>query len=396
MTTTSFRALLVAAAVALSLPLVASAATANQSASTLQVPAGKVIDGNYYAASPVIEIDGRIAGDLICAGQTVIIKGEVTGDVLCAAGSLVIAGPVGGSVRALARYINLENKIGRNLTVAAGSLTLVPEAGVGMDTAFAAGEVNHNGVIRGSVRGMATKVTLNGQVGADVNLLVGDGYCAGQSACQPLTVNNAAKIGGNLNYGSNYQAMVADPATIGGQVIHNGGWDSGSDWLERLWIWSRLLAIFGALIIGLGAMLLFKKQVVILADNMVDKPWLNIGWGFLVLLLLPLAAIFLAITIVGLPVALIITLCYTLAVMLAKPLAAITFGYVLAGRYRHKQGTKKKPAVTLGPIWTMVLGVVVTYAVLSIPVVGWLLSIIVVSWTIGAVWLSMAALGLKK
>jgi hypothetical protein len=62
---------------------------------SVSLPAGQVIDHDYFAAGPLVQISGTINGDLYAAGGQVLIDGRVDGD----AERLADRRPLGGVLR---------------------------------------------------------------------------------------------------------------------------------------------------------------------------------------------------------------------------------------------------------------------------------------------------------
>jgi hypothetical protein len=63
------------------------------------VSAGQVVDRDYFAAGPLVEMSGTINGDLYAAGGQVLVDGQVNGDVLVAGGRVLLSGAVVQSIR---------------------------------------------------------------------------------------------------------------------------------------------------------------------------------------------------------------------------------------------------------------------------------------------------------
>lgn len=399
MTKTSWKKLfIVVATVAIILPGGVFASNQVSSGnSNVVVNKDQTIDGNYYAVASNVEIKGHVKGDLICAGETVTVSGNIDGDIICAAQIIDVTGTVGGSVRLLARNATIASPVLRNITVVAGALYLSPKADVGMDTVFLADKFNTLGNINGNVFGAAEQVYLGGKIGESVNLKMNDS--TDDTTNTPLVILQTAKIDGDLTYEAVSDAKIEKRETIKGQIIKNvsqGSWQDGV-WgsVGSLWLWSKIAAVLSAMIIGLMFVIFFRKQTVIMSDKMVESPKRNILWGILILALTPLICLFLLVTLIGIPVAIILMMLWIITVMVAKPLAAIMVGHVIMGRYKHKQKTKKRPE-PVNPYTSMLLGVVVTYALLSIPFVGVILAYILASWTVGTITLMFKELRLKE
>lgn len=396
MTKTSLKFVLPVLFLALIVPFSAKA-FAVKTGAAVNIGANEVIDGNLYAAGSSLLIDGQVKGDVVCAGQSVIINGRVDGDVLCAAQSINVLGEVVGSVRVAGSDVSLNNKIGRNLMAFGASVSVGSNSDISFDALLAAGVANVNGKVGGSLHGSAGMVTLNGEVGKDVALNLDSGEH--QKLAEPmanLVVTDKAKIGGNLEYASVAVATIDQSAKIGGQINHQMPKMSGEKFknqmfggLAMVWLWYKIIALFGALLIGLLLVLFFKKQLLAFFDNMVVGPKMAIGWGALIVLLMPLVLIFLVMTMIGIPLATLLGLLWIVAIMLGKLLVSVFAGFVIMGRYRQKKIKEAAKTSTGLAVLSMVIGVTVSCALFVIPIFGWLLGLLATIWGVGALCLAV-------
>ena len=67
-----------------------------------------VIDRDYFAAGPLVEISGTVNGDLYAAGGQVFIDGRVNGDILVAGSRVMILGQVAQNVRMAGGQVDLQ------------------------------------------------------------------------------------------------------------------------------------------------------------------------------------------------------------------------------------------------------------------------------------------------
>src|SRR5262245_39250872 len=63
------------------------------------VPAGQVINRDYFAFGEIVEISGTVNGDVYAAGAHVAVDGTVNGDLLAAGGTVAISGTVARDAR---------------------------------------------------------------------------------------------------------------------------------------------------------------------------------------------------------------------------------------------------------------------------------------------------------
>ncbi len=284
------------------------------------VEEGTTVNGLDAVAGTVV-VRGTVDGDLSGVAGTVVIAetGVVTGDVSVSTGSLHIAGTVDGSVSS-----------------GAGSVVLTQTGSVGEDFSVGAGTLTIDGVI------------------------AGDATVGGDS----ITLGSTAEIGGELRYdgtltqqsGSVVAGPITEDDTIGGFGPAGGSTVSlpSIAWLDT---------VYGLLVnLLLGAVLLlvlpgFSNRV---ATRATDRTGWSALLGFLLLIGMPIGLVLLAITIVGLPLALFGIFVYAFLLWAGVVYGEYTAGRWLLGRWQDEPG--RWGALGLGLVLFAILG--------AIPVVG--------------------------
>ncbi len=118
---------------------------------TVLVQEGRVIEDDLYASGGTIFIEGEINGDLVALGQRVIVTGVVHGDVTTVSGTTSIFGQVDGSVRTLSLTYTQDSAVGDDV-LALGWRARVDES-VGGDAIFYTWSANVLADVGGSVFG---------------------------------------------------------------------------------------------------------------------------------------------------------------------------------------------------------------------------------------------------
>ena len=108
-----------------------------------------------------------------------------------------------------------------------------------------------------------------------------------------------------------------------------------------------------------------------LADNIRESPWKCLLYGFITLIMVPIAAIMIAFTLIGIPIALIILLLYVLAVYLSKVFAALYLGKLIIPKSK-------------GRIAPMALGVAAYLLLANLPFIGGLAKMLALLLGLGA------------
>ena len=137
------------------------------------VPAGETVQGDLVASGGTVRIEGRVDGDLVATGGQVIVAGTVTGDALVGAGSTTISGEVDGDLRAGTGQARIEGRVGEDVLLGVGQATVTRGAQIGGDLIFAAGRIQMDGAVIGSVLGSTGNYTEGGSVGGSERVNLG-------------------------------------------------------------------------------------------------------------------------------------------------------------------------------------------------------------------------------
>ncbi len=312
------------------------------------------VDGDVFAAGQNITINGRIDGDLLAAGRTVRINGDITGDIRCAGADIDLRGELGQSFSAFANEVRLleGSRVNKDLLIFVGSASL-------------------SGVVDRQVLGSGGTISLNGPIGNDVRLW----------EVEDLKVGPSGSIAGKLHYGSPNQASVSPEAKIAGETK----WEQIEHARRELprpvgvnWVFQLIWFIAGVLVWGVLA-LIFPRIWAGLNRNTLQTPWSALGWGFLFLLVTPLASLLLLITVVGIPLSLALMAAYAALLYAGKIIAGDAVGRYLARRFNWEG--------RIHPIFPLMIGFAGLILLGKIPVVGFLISIVAASMAFGAVFL---------
>jgi hypothetical protein len=360
------------------LPITALAYT-HQTGNIVTVPEGETIEGNYYAAGSIITIDGDINGDVFLAGQNITINGKVSGDVFAGGENITLNGDIGSSLRVAGANININGNVAHSVMGLGANVTLAKDANVGWDFLFAGAIGNLLGNIGLDLHGGGAYMNIAGEVGRDVKLRLGENDSGMTSSESGLTVADSAIINGNLYYTAANKGSISSQAEIKGEL---GFKETNYDKTKReTWkfAWGGLFSIFSLYVVGLVIVSLWRKQIAGINEKMINKTAASIGIGALIVVLTPLTVLLLMFTIIGIPLSLILIVVWLIAMYSSKIVAGILVGKNLLTRFSEK----KKDSM----IYAMIIGVLIVWAVCSLPLIGWILSLIVVWWSLGGMWL---------
>jgi cytoskeletal protein CcmA (bactofilin family) len=329
------------------------------------------VNGNLYAAGQTVTIDGTVSGDLMAVAQTINVNGRVDGDIIAAGQNITVNGEVGGNIRVAGNAINLNGPVSRNVNAFGASVVLGNNSKIGWDALLMAATTEVRGEITGNLSGAAGQILIVGKIGKDVNLNLDKG-----NSGQKIIIASGATIGGNLSYTAKNAAQIDPKATIGGSTEQKTPTAPEKNLLAG-WLWKKLLGIFSAIVVGLFLVFILTKVTPKILKGIEENPGKIMLRGFIIMFILPLVALLLIFTVIGLPLALIIGAWWLVATYVARIFTAILIGDLLF----RKLFKKNKVAL----IWQLVLGVAVLWLLIAIPFIGWIFSLV-------AIWLGLGGI----
>jgi cytoskeletal protein CcmA (bactofilin family) len=330
---------------------------------TVTIAKNQTRQGTLYVAGSAVTIEGTVNGDLFCAGSNITITGSVTGDVICAGQTVTVSGPVGGSVRVAGQTVTLTGAVARNATLFGQTVTVGDGARIAGDVGMFAQAATVTGEIARDLHGGIQSLTINGAIGAVA------------VTSQMITLGQQAKVNGDLAYSSERQLPI-DNAKVDGTVRFTPRADHQDDEATSAaaQIAGRLYWIVATLVTAAALLLLAPRLLRRTTDEMLAHPGSTLGWGAIIILSGPMLFIALAISVLGLPL-MFLAAGIWLAALLLSPL----FVGLAAGRLLLKRLDWQADSLW----WAAGIGIFITMAIMSVPVVGPFLTILGTLWAVG-------------
>lgn len=324
------------------------------------IPAGTVYNGDYFAVGDSVEISGTVNGDVYIFASQAIIDGVVNGDVLGCGGSFDISGNVRNNCRIGAGQILISGAVGNNVTAVAGNLQMLSSATIGGGLVATAGNVDLAATIAKSVTVVASNLRISSAIRGSVEAYVGQ-----------MHITSRAKIGGSIDYRSSDLAWVEQGASIQGKLTHHPSFVRElvhGTWIQGLLVGSKVVAVlmnfFYTLVVGIILIKVFPKNLDAALGVLKKTPWKALSYGLMLLVLLPLASLVLLMTILGVPFALTLIAANIIGLYTAKIYSILWTSNWLFGKMKFK--ANRYP--------TLLLGLIVYFALVQIPVFGTILA----------------------
>jgi len=350
-------------------PFLAIKASGTKTGDSVYIAKDEIVSGNLYVAGKTITVDGVVSGDLIAAAQTIIVNGQVDGDIIAVAQDININGNSGGNIRVAGSSVIINGEATRNINVFASNITITNQSRVGWDALLMGANIQMRGIIDGNLSGGSDQLLISGKIGGNVNVKLSDNYLS-----QGLIISPETIINGDLNYTSKNTANISDQANIAGKTeLRSPTIEKDSAFIAYLW--KTLFKIFASFLIGLVLIFLLTKltqKVLTFSQDSLSKIFI---FGLSATLIVPPISILLALTIIGLPLALILFAFWLIMIYLAPIFTAI-----LLGQFIIKKSVNKE---LKNNFWPLLIGIVILFLLFSIPFVGWILNLIAIFFGLG-------------
>ncbi|NLA99875.1 MAG: hypothetical protein GX837_02760 [Methanomicrobiales archaeon] len=275
------------------------------------IPDDVVASGGYLTVNAPVE-------SLTAAGGMVVVNAPVAGDVIAAGGTLILNGDVGGKVLAAGGNIELNGNV-TNALITGGTVRIGKDAVVQRDAVISAGEVTNEGSV-------LRNLTVSGD-----------------------TFNNPGTAG-NVTY-----ERPEEPGLLPDII-------------------SILFAI-GFLILGIFLIRSFPGMFSTVVGQIDKNPVILTVLGFAAIIASVIILAILAITVVGLPIALVAGLLFAAALMISSLFVAYVLGDLIASHVGW----------TPGRIWIFVMGFVILQILFSTPLFGMIVQVVAVSLGYGGI-----------
>ncbi len=278
-----------------------------------------VVD-DVFAAGGAITVNAPI-DSLIAAGGTVTLNAPVKGDVIVAGGRVIANNNIGGKLVAVGGTVDVNGDVGTNALITSGRVTLNPRSRIGRDAVISAGTVASSGHVTGNL-------SVRSQSFADTG-----------------------SVGGTRTFVKTEQQSLAKIFTALG-ILFSIGW----------------------LILGLVLIKIAPARYHVVVDEVAKTPVVKLVVGFTGLIVACIVLVILAMTIVGLPVALVSGLLIFIGIIFSVIFVSSSLGRWLLGML----------TVDIKDWQAFVAGFVVLSILFRIPFAGPVLLIVTTSLGFGA------------
>lgn len=346
------------------------------------------IEGNVYAAGGQIRILAPINGDLTAGGGEITVLDTIRRDVIVGGGQVRIEGVVGDDLRCGGGKVWLLGDVYGDVVVGSGELEIGRNAVIHGDLVVGGGEVRMYGRVMGAVIMAGGRIDFEGEAEKEAKVRGGEITIDGIFRGPVELAATELKLGQRAEFHETVRYWRPDGEMDFGSSLRNGARatydtslkqdvDYEKDWFSRGFSFFSIYRLLAGALLIVVLLLLFERFFQRSAEDLPGQ-WLNrFGMGMLYLIGLPVAVIFLLITVIGIPFGLFALLFYIFTLVFAPALTA-TVGANVLEQNRGLSWTK-------GQRILVALGILVLLRLLSwVPVLGWLAVLVLVSIAFGS------------
>ena len=336
--------------------------------SDVHVRAGETIEETLVCTGDNVTIDGVVDGDLFVAAHRVILRGTVTGSFYVFGRDVDISGDVDGTVLGAAEIARLTSRVGGNLTLAGERITLAEGSQSLRDVSLFGDQIRVEGSIDRDLAFAGDWIEVRGAIGRNLQVLGAD----------RVHLMDGARVGGDVSASLWGGEIEVDPGvSIGGEVTSEQTHPVRDHYLaayKHPELYALLLGIAAAALV-LGLLFHMLDPRLFESDPPDARGFMKaLGIGFVLLGATPAVLILCALTVVGIPIAMIGAFAMITAVHVAYVMVA-----ALVGRAVMPPSGPGLGAFAA----SLLVGVLIVTAVVALPFVGIAVRIVVVLFGLG-------------
>ena len=317
----------------------------------------KKSSGNLYVAGNSLSVNNKILGDVIFFGSNSIVNNTISQDFIDFSGTTLIDGTVLNNAYIVSGNIILNGKVREDLVSLGGNIDISKSSTVYGNLYALGGEVLIDGKIIHNAYINAGHFVLNGHIGGNLKL-----------SSNNVKINKGSSINGYFSYtGSDNKSSYVNKNSIKGHIYRNY---TNKDQKEIALTIARTVLIFLAMIIFVLLFIkILPKLSLSVVKNATDKTWTSFGYGFIEIIVTPVIAVILLLTIIGIPISIFLIGIYILLMFVSYMLNGLILGaFITKYLYKMDAGIRFRSAFA---------GIFISSLISIIPIIGGLYNIFI-------------------
>lgn len=323
---------------------------------------------NFYSdANENVSFNENVEGDSALAGNVVDVLGNIDGIGFMAGNTVNIDGSMEYGFAA-GNEINITGHVTKNLYLAGSEINFANNSSIGRDLKIIGQNINLAGKLERHIDITGTKIIVkeNTMIYGNINLNANN-----------ITIEDNVTIHGTLSYNENANANISDNAMI--TDIEKTPLPEKDNSIDTNAV---LATIVNLVIVFLVISILFPQSVE-KASSLYQKPSFglyvrNIGAGILILICIPLIAMLLLLSNIGIALGLILAALYVMGLYLAYIYSCFLVGEILLIKVLKLKVNKYLSGI---------LGIIIVTLLTLIPILGTIIIFLAITLGLTTIWL---------
>jgi cytoskeletal protein CcmA (bactofilin family) len=314
---------------------------------------GEITADDLLIAANYIEIKGLAQNDLflISSSQSwkelnekegaILLAGKCANDVWAVANKIDVSGNIQDHARLLAKLITVSGIVSNSAIFIANTIHITQTACLGKDVRLIGENVLVEGRVDGNLNIFGKNITLSGECSGNVQLTAAD-----------IAVLPKTRIGGNLVYRSPRELVLDKNVVLQGRLmraVEGVAKEERKPFISWPSLAMQSWLFIGALAAGVLLLLIFPALVENSVREINNSAWKCMLVGSMAACLIPLACLFLALSIIGLPLAMLAAAFFAVLAYISKLMVGVVIGNLITRR--NFTGLKAFPAMGLGLVF---------------------------------------------
>jgi hypothetical protein len=400
-----------------------------------QIEAGRTIEGNLLALCRTLVVDGHVTGNLLGAATTAVINGQVDGNVYLISGQLDVRGSIGDDLHfgglVLRVHENAEfTDPAASLLSASLSSSLGPDTELGGSITAIGYQLLLDGNVNSEVDFWGSALVVSGDVSGDIYAEVGDNEAdvsqletlliplpIDLTLVRPgLRVANGAHVTGQITYSSPNEAQIEgqvdqdpifNPVVVQPDFTQIGLGEEDQFRGLSLYLSQVVREFLSLVLIGVIALLVAPRSIQAPLRNIQVRPLPCVGVGLLAFIIsfVAVPAVLVLTTLLIFIIALLqineltvafaalisvvdvglASVLFFIVLFISRVVFGLALGKLLTRLAIPDDGSLRRNIISL------VVGVLITALLTSIPAVGWILNALTAFVGLGAILLIVQA-----
>lgn len=317
-----------------------------------------------WISAQTVTISGEAQNDLFASGaDTLSLLGRFQGDIWGAGNHVIAGGIFDDQVRLAARTAQISGTLHGSLT-AIGTTVQIQRTAILYKNLFCLTEnVILEGMIRGRADIVAKKATIGGRIDGDLSV-----------TAQDIIVLPGTILNGNLTYTAPKELVLSPSVMLNGQLTRTSEPPPPQQFLKP-GLAGHFTFALAALLTGLVFSSVFPRYSLSSVALLQTSRTPCLLTGFAALFLIPIAAVLILFTFVGLPLSILLILFYLILLYLSKIIVGFRLGALIL---RRKEMTARNRGTTLAA------GLLIIYALTAFTAISLTVNLLVIITGLGA------------